>query len=377
MDIVGREFDYQSFERIELLSSGPISIVKVAHLEKIHKILILKRKSKFLEIFPQDAYLSEVRKLLSERFHRYKFGPEMRSNCHFEDPKYGIVRDEDKILLTEIAHESAIKIVLNYPDLHEFAQRSEYGFKITDKGSERARKKSSSIKKYTDIKGYPKPDINIRCKNHIDHLCARNLVDYLADYLADSEETIHWLSICLGIEKKDLEGLNNNSFLPNNYKILERPMAHIIVEDIIISPELKQEIKKAVDNKHSISKQREKLRKISEEFGQFYSEEIILGGKIVQQKNTLTDSTSSNRNVGSASKLIPTSDEFCIIIGGSKETSHKDHSESEWLKSLIRDPQTWEIIGYKKISPIFNLLQENDEEQRTLKQKVLKALGID
>ncbi|CAG8752880.1 13546_t:CDS:2, partial [Acaulospora morrowiae] len=90
---------------------------------------------------------------------------------------------------------------------------------------------------------------------------------------------------------------------------------------------------------------------------------VVFGGKIIEQKNNPGTSRTnlSNKNF----ELLPTNNEYRITIGGRAFYN----SKSEWLKSLEHDPETWKIIKYRKVAPIFDLLSKNDEEEKTLRQK--------
>ncbi|CAG8760455.1 10001_t:CDS:2, partial [Acaulospora morrowiae] len=250
---------------------------------------------------------------------------------------------------------------LSKPDWSTFKETCEYGFQITKDGPIRASKKAMTIDDNYKIENENTREETIRHISHLDHLCELNLVSN------SNEIILPWLCIYLKLSKKDLEELSEIS--SNTCNISEHPMTCIKLSksNIEISSELKQEIKEAVDDMHPAKK----LMELTKKYGQFYAKKIVIGGKIVEQKMIpgVSRKSLSNKN----SNIIPTSNEYLTIIGGSKGISRKN--ESEWIKSLEHDSETWEIIGYRKIASIFNLLSENDEEQRILRKKVLKALG--
>ncbi|CAG8480314.1 8259_t:CDS:10 [Gigaspora rosea] len=110
-----------------------------------------------------------------------------------------------------------------------------------------------------------------------------------------------------------------------------RPKKEIIISDISATDEFIKDVKAALkNNEEDLVKQ---LRELSESYGHFYAERLILGGAIVK---------------------------------------HKSYKYSQGMKSWdesLKDESTLKIIGYDKIYSLFELLDKD------LKKDVLNALG--
>ncbi|CAG8764278.1 7799_t:CDS:1, partial [Acaulospora morrowiae] len=174
------------------------------------KVSVHFNDSKFTEFLPRNACLSEIRRILREKFDQYKFGPDLCNNCFFDDPEYGIVRDEDIFKLDDIIYDNSINIVrINKPDWSELIKCCEYGFRITNEDSDIliGRDKALNIKNYITRKGHLQ-EWSIPCISHLDHLRARNMVSNTKTY---NDVILPWLSIYLDLTKKDLEELLETS----------------------------------------------------------------------------------------------------------------------------------------------------------------------
>ncbi|RGB36149.1 hypothetical protein C1646_697764 [Rhizophagus diaphanus] len=99
-----------------------------------------------------------------------------------------------------------------------------------------------------------------------------------------------------------------------------------------------------------------RFKKITEEFGQFISEEVILGGRAYFKKpNTLN--ILRNRNNYSKLKLV-----------GGRKFNHEEFNESGWLKSL-ESFRNWDCIKVKDPISIFKPLPKE------LRKQILSLVG--
>ncbi|CAG8628584.1 13978_t:CDS:2, partial [Acaulospora morrowiae] len=333
--------------------------------------------SKFKVNLPQDISLLQVRKILEDQFHKYKNGPDIRSNCFFIDPKHGIIINEENNNWESILIDNSIKIVVKpeNPDWSTLMQLCEYGFKITNKCTIKGKVGAFGVKigKFTCEKLSSLIQSTSSCYSHLEHLRIRNLVCPL-DFKIYSDTILPWLSSINA--QMDSDELLKESHLPIRYKVLEISKAYIefSIQDIVISQEFIQEIEVAVNEKLSIQQQLVNLEELTKKYGQFYAKKITFGGKIIDQAINSEESNKGIREL-SENPLVPTSEGYRNIIGG-REESYRTDDISEWVKSL-KDTRTWSIIEYDNISSIFDLLSNGDQKQRNLRQKVLnlKAIG--
>ncbi|CAB4392312.1 unnamed protein product [Rhizophagus irregularis] len=150
------------------------------------------------------------------------------------------------------------------------------------------------------------------------------------------------------------------------------------------------QFKDEIENAIKIKDHREKLKKfkdITEKFGQFISNEVLIGGrayflgeeksgKFSEEKNKngsiTVEAMSSNAGIANTSgKLTETvnySKNECFKLIGGKSDNPNNFDESAWIKSLD-DFKNWDCIEYKNPVSIFQLLSYD------LREKIFKSIG--
>ncbi|CAJ0900525.1 13184_t:CDS:2 [Entrophospora sp. SA101] len=273
----------------------------------------------------------------------------------------------------------------NRPNLSKLIESCESGFNMTkDEGTKKAPRKAITIidpkfEEYDNpkIRGFVK-----KCNDVQENLYERNIA--LVGNLL-----LPWLSSCIGLKssiefEKKLDMATSYSIEKSEYASIE-----FTKSNYCLKPEFEDDVKSAVDSKLSLKEKLEKLEKIIENYGQFISKKIIFGGKIVKQltseANQVGESSSNTKNIelnishprtvgagASASKTKSVNDitrssetiSYQCTIGGNGNGALLD----DWYESL-RDPDKWDIIEYKDVIPIFEILPDD------LKNQVLKIIG--
>ncbi|CAG8801816.1 5469_t:CDS:2, partial [Racocetra fulgida] len=185
-----------------------------------------------------------------------------------------------------------------------------------------------------------------------------------------------WLTIFLGKSKEESPEMFKKQSTKYSYTELKKAELTIPKSCITLTDEFKNDVIKAL-SKGTTSDKIVELRNISKKYGHFYAFQITFGdSENISNRSTLqvnankmvdlSISQDTNNNV----KHSASSEKgFLRIRGGCESTYGKIKTDIEpWLNSL-NDFQTWKIIKYDDICPIFKLL---DDE---LREKVLIALG--
>ncbi|CAB4483674.1 unnamed protein product [Rhizophagus irregularis] len=151
-----------------------------------------------------------------------------------------------------------------------------------------------------------------------------------------------------------------------------------------------EEFKDEIENAIKIDMHRERLNKfkdITEKFGQFISNEVLIGGrayflkkenlgKFSKKKNknfsTIIEAMSSNAGItytsGKLTENANCSKVECFKLIGGRSYKLKNFNESIWIKSLV-DFKNWDCIEYKNPVSIFQLLPNE------LRKRIFKSIG--
>ncbi|CAG8685230.1 26656_t:CDS:2 [Gigaspora margarita] len=195
------------------------------------------------------------------------------------------------------------------------------------------------------------------CKNKLEGLCKRNFI------AGGQFSTISpWLTLFLGVSKQDSsEFLRDIPIEKYSYTVVKKAELSIPESSITLTEEFKNEVENALAKK-TISEKIDGLRQVSKKYGHFYARHIVFGGAIIEK---LTNTETS----------IYEEESFIRIIGGDRKYhGNIKINKKPWFDSL-EDFQTWEIIEYDKICPIFDLLDDKlrKEVLITLGQRILAA----
>ncbi|CAG8716096.1 16966_t:CDS:2 [Gigaspora rosea] len=162
-------------------------------------------------------------------------------------------------------------------------------------------------------------------------------------------------------KKEDLsEFLKKIPIEKYSYTVVKKAEFIVPESSTTLTEEFKNEVENALA-KELTSEKIDELCQVSKKYGHFYARHIVFGGAIIEKlKNTETSKES-----------------FIRIIGGDR--SYYDDikiNKKPWFDSL-EDSQTWKIIEYDKVCPIFDLLDDKlrKEVLITLGQRILAGLS--
>ncbi|PKY51493.1 hypothetical protein RhiirA4_468570 [Rhizophagus irregularis] len=100
----------------------------------------------------------------------------------------------------------------------------------------------------------------------------------------------------------------------------------------------------------------EEFKQITKEYGQFIPGKVILGGRVLFDKNITSGYLTENSNVSNYLKGKSTSYKYnCTKIIGGKQPDNENFDEIAWFKTL-KDYRNWEPIEFQNPVSIFQLL---------------------
>ncbi|CAJ0762128.1 18597_t:CDS:2, partial [Entrophospora sp. SA101] len=315
---------------------------------------------------PLNMKLDEVRLFLSQRLD-YNFSfilpdhGEIEIDEEYKDTLEKIINKNDKnINLIELCK-------TNRPNWSKLIKSCEYGFNIiADKGAERASKKAivitdSKNKKDRHPERYKETK---RCDNELDNLCQRNTA-----FDCKISSILPWLSFCIGLTSKSSIEFKKKSATATSYSIIKSEHASIEFTelDYYLTTEFVNDVESAIDPNLKLRVQLEKLKKIIEDYV-IESSSSTISGESNMSYSSITDFGISGCRTKSGNDNTSSSEarSYERIIGGGDYLF--DDNISGWYEALS-DPDKWEIVEYKEVIPIFEILPDD------LKDRVLKCLG--
>ncbi|CAG8495462.1 4717_t:CDS:2 [Racocetra persica] len=335
--------------------------------------------------------LDKIRNLLGDVNNPQCF--RMKADDYFLGEKDKILykEEESKINLEEIINDRCIlNIVQSHIDWQPLIDMCDHGFIIdnendVDKAKHRAFKINEE-KIRPECKKILKCAMDKRQENHeseFEELCKRN-------FIAHGKLSISpWLSIFLGKSKEESHKMLEKQSTKYSYTELKKAELTIPKSCITLTDDFKNDVIKAL-SKGTTSDKIDELRNISKKYGHFYAHRITFGGAVIEKLTNIEVSNSRNKSNRStlqvnANKMVDlsisqdtnnnvkhstSSEKGLLRIRGGLESTYGNIKTdiAPWLNSLA-DFQTWKIIKYDDICPIFKLL---DDE---LQEKVLIALG--
>ncbi|CAG8500417.1 27546_t:CDS:2 [Dentiscutata erythropus] len=277
--------------------------------------------------------------------------------------------------------------------------KEEKGFKLNENSIESANNQAFEIdiSKTKLVQSTIARTYYSKCELSCDVSCKRSLI-----LETSIEAALDWFSASLGLSRKTSKQkheyyMQSTEHLHNVYI-----RAELTIQNSCISPNESyvRDIENAVKDTYTTNDKIQNLRQVSEKYGHFYAHSLFIGGAIIKDiehteslsENSTSKSTRAQVDIGpnlpnntlrarvdvditrenvNNMKFSNSNKEQNVRTIGGDELSYDDQDPSTlkpWIESL-RKPITWKIIGYKKIYPLFELL---DEE---LQKKVLKALG--
>ncbi|CAG8505063.1 46500_t:CDS:2 [Gigaspora margarita] len=364
----------------------------------------------FTYVLYEKEKLSIVRAKLEKERNEDSNELHMGSNCYFlnRDKIQISKREEDSLDLSQIINDARELNIKRTNDLDWtlLIEKFDRGFISTNDNTIAYAQFPAFKIDVSKIKTKSRNDsiysnIIIECKNDFEVLCKSN---FILD--AQISAKLPWLSIFLGLSqrasKEKLTSFENSI----KYCCTKFQMAEIAFSKSCITPrdEFLQEIDNAL-NEGTDDIKIMKLRKISANYGHFYAQRIYFGGAIIKKTinsesssrdhrsesievrpgvKTNVQSIESEANLGIIHEAINQTnsnnrsvDSGTRVIGGDPTKYHED-GVVHWQKSLT-DFSKWGIIGYDKIYPIFQVL-DNERRNKILEvlgQRILKANIID
>ncbi|CAG8692917.1 8914_t:CDS:2 [Dentiscutata erythropus] len=350
----------------------------------------------FKRTLHKGMYLSQIRSELANS----EASERMRSSYHFSDQKHVPISefDEDKKRLYEILHineqgPNVLKILKeDGPDLARLVNKCGYGF-IIDKDSATVKQiKHPKPRAFTVKTTQPYIDDDhtegkFECKSEFHELCKRNFITF-----GNANFVLPLISISFGIDQRSSREKLNFYETYTKYSYLKKRHATMEINEsnIILTDEFKHEVEAALEG-GTRNKIVTKLKDIANKYGHFYARSISFGGvsieKIANVEQTSGHKHAEETRIQASSNLLNNGISLGITAGiasntekskGNARSTHKikggDISQfvvdnpACWINSL-KDSDTWDIIEYRDIYSIFDLLKDG------LRNKVLKTLG--
>ncbi|CAG8469750.1 1250_t:CDS:2, partial [Racocetra persica] len=330
--------------------------------------------------------------------------------CINEDKPFNWILSEgshqDKILISKAKEDEKILLEIlkigdndrnylhilrkNEPDWVKLATKCECGFIIEEDSVKQARNRAfiinkREIEKIQDNSGHFIK--TLECKNEFQKLCHQNFIKF-----GNATSILPWASIFFGLEQETLTKKLECYKRTKNYSYVKKRCAMIKItkDNICLTTEFEADVDAALNEKTQ-DKKVTKLKEITKKYGCFYANTIYFGGVAIQKdedikrsdKNENSDKIgiqgsfrSPGANVdgdftsktGINTKTATANAESSFIIKGGNGAIFKFNDHCDWINSLL-DHNTWDIIEYEEVTPIFDLLGDK------LRKRVLETLG--
>ncbi len=285
--------------------------------------------------------------------------------------------DEENMILNDIIKEDNVLYLrknskYNWKILNNL-NKLDYGRTITFDGIKKANKRAFEMKecKMTEIGAEGCRKGKIEFNSEEDWMMKTNLF-FTSDV---NVENFVKLGISIGKSSNKNFKLEINS----SYDYIKYSKVSLKFEKLEPTKEFINAVKDAIE-----SSDPEKFKQITEEFGQFISNEVFLGGRahfesIKRSEKSSAENSSeaaikvSKINIGKNSKDTKgKTDSYQLectkLVGGQQPPSLKKFDEMSWIESL-KDYINWRCIEFKDPINIFQLLPKD------LQAKIFKTLG--
>ncbi|CAG8688470.1 7923_t:CDS:2, partial [Ambispora leptoticha] len=353
---------------------------------------------------PLDAKLTEIRKTLSANSD-IRMGDKVNflNSSRKYDPKMPREYEETYNLKAILGCDNILKISGTIePDWPEIIRINslEYGVFFKKDGPVHAEKK-----KAYKIKQYPKsilakPDIRDEekvCRTGIDEFYLKNFfvttkVGGKLPYLPSIDGTY--------ISRSETH-CNVAEFDKYNVKKSIKAVFNMTKAEIEPTVEFVSAVEAALESEDRY----QSLKKVTEEFGEYWCEQVKIGGSIlyVSKKEARTKEAATTEDVSTSTGLnFPGSIEaegsteknkekktsnsqereysFIKIRGGSEEEFYDEGGFPKWLKSL-KNYKKWSVVKYSKVHSIFDILGEDIQKEvaKEFKKRIVysKVINID
>jgi hypothetical protein len=316
------------------------------------------------------------------------FSNKYTENYNNDNISYGFaeieLEEEENYLLNEIIDENNILYLkqCSKPDwkcLNEL-RKLDYGCTMTVNGIKKADKRAFEMNNCElteiDAKGCQKGIVEI--KSNDDRIMKKNLV-FSTDINAES---LVELGISIGNMRN--EGVNSENI--SSYHFTEYGKVSLKFIDRYLEPtsDFIKEIEGAIESEDPA----EKLKQITEQYGQFIPTRIILGGRahFNESVKSIGRSTGNSKETAmkanasgvldvnaaatssySEEKLEHCKSNYTKLIGG-EQSSLENFDEKAWFKSL-ENYKNWDCIEFQDLISIFQPIPDD------LRKKIIKSVG--
>lgn len=281
--------------------------------------------------------------------------------------------------------------------------KDERGFKLNDNSIESADNQGFEI--YISNIKLVQPTVfktchsKKKCELSCDDSCKRSLI-----LETNIKAVSDWFSASFGLSRKTSKQEHRNNKQSTEHSYHAYIKAKLDIQNTCIGPTKSyiKDIEDAVKDTLTTNEKIQNLRKVSEKYGHFYAHHLFIGGAIIEDIESteylITDENSKSRStgaqVGIGTSLLNNNlhaqvgadiarenvnkkkfsnsnrkQEVRIIGGNDDLYDDQDPSNLNPWRESLKKPNTWKVIGYDRIYPLFELLDEK------LQEKVLKALG--
>ncbi|PKY38016.1 hypothetical protein RhiirA4_439082 [Rhizophagus irregularis] len=250
---------------------------------------------------------------------------------------------------------------LSWNDLNEKC-KLDYGRTMSIKGIERANKRAFIMKNCELIEigaeGYKKDQLRFESKE--DWMKKENLFINV-----DGINVRNFVEFGLSIGSSQINNYNEEINSTYRYTEIGKVSLKFNKENLELTKDFKNDVINAIQ-----SKDHEKFKKITEEYGQFIPTEVVLGGRVYfkdigmsSDKDKIIEGSvsigSSNAKIGSNSsdskKKSKLYSSDCIRILGGNHPNGENFDEKNWIGSL-KNFQNWDCIEFKNPINIFQFL---------------------
>ncbi|CAG8602435.1 11558_t:CDS:2 [Ambispora leptoticha] len=353
----------------------------------------------FLIELPINEKLIEIREILTGK-PEIRIGNKMSFTKLSENDAYAKIlqEDEDKYYLSDILdNNNKLKFVGEIePDWATIEKNCHllYGIRFTESGPELADEQAFEIKELpasnentfevTEVQE-PIPDKMIFCETESDHLSVRN---FISNVKLNVNLPSSPISVTFDGTRTLQHGNHVNSRKATTYCTSKRIKARILINKSKIKATDK--FLNAVDKALESNDQREALKEVINNYGQYWCQRIGVGGSIVyvqKEENKINEiGTSYERNFGGSTNIG-----FDGRNARNQTTTRKNALNSEYTYFDIRggleeeyyhergmcgiDYKTWRAAEYSEVNSIFDLLDEKIREKiaAALKKRIIHS----
>ena len=186
------------------------------------------------------------------------------------------------------------------PNWRKLINLCEYGFTITNdissnKGENILKRKAFIIKQYKKEKcsGTVVTKDDTVLNTELEKLCARNLI-----FESKASIMLPWLTFYVDLKNEKSIESYNKSASSTSCLITRSPCAQINFEEsgYSLTDEFINDIESAIDSNLTDDEKFDRLKKIIEKYGQFYSKKIFFGGIIIKPSECNKDQSNYNHS---------------------------------------------------------------------------------